>query len=727
MRGPEFLNLTGARRTPYIAQSEAAECGLACIAMVAGFHGYETDLGALRQRFAFSLKGATLKQLMQVAEAIGFNTRPLRGEVEDLAQAALPAVLHWDLNHFVVLTKVSTGLTGERYHIHDPARGSLTLGRDEVSRRFTGVLLELLKSETFRPVMEKNRLKIAQLWTQMSGLWPNLSQIFWLSLVLQLIALASPFYMQIAIDTVFPSFDAGLLKVLALGFAGLAVIQFATSWTRSLVLLTLNNALSYQVIVNLFRHLVRLPLPWFEKRHVGDVISRFGSTQPITNLLSQGLIASLIDGIMALITLALMFVYAPVLSLLAIGALLLYIGLRLAFLQAMKLRNVNVITANAQESSTFIETVRGIAAIKAFGQDANRQRLWQKKKAEAVNANIKLGRLTAGFDAGNQLVVGLENVLFVYIAIGMALEAKLTVGMIFAYQAYKRQFLDAGIRLVEQAINYNLLQVHLSRISDIALSKPEELSLTHFDRSGPQAERKIPAIELRNVRFSYGMGEPEILKGVSLRIEPGESIALIGPSGGGKTTLMKIMMGLLKPTYGEVLIDGQPLEAYGLARWRAQIGSVAQDDQLFSGTIAENIAFFDPEPDMERIEEAARIACIAEDIDRLPMRYQTLVGDMGSVFSGGQKQRILLARAVYGAPAALFFDEGTSHLDNQKQDEVLAAIHRLDVLTVMVAHRSSALAHCSRALPVFDGIVGRELRLHRAGELEKEKKDVEET
>lgn len=704
MQGPEFLNLTGARRTPYIAQSEAAECGLACIAMVAAFHGYETDLGTLRQRFSFSLKGATLKQLMGVAEAIGFNSRPLRGEIEDLAEVQLPAVLHWDLNHFVVLTKIGSGLTGERYHIHDPARGALTLGRDEVSRRFTGVLLELLKSETFRPAMEKNRLKITQLWTQMSGLLPNLNQIFWLSLVLQLLALAAPFYMQIAIDTVFPSFDAGLLKVLALGFAGLALIQFATSWTRSLVLLTLNNALSYQVIVNLFRHLVRLPLPWFEKRHVGDIISRFGSTQPITALLSQGLIAALIDGIMALITLSLMFVYAPVLSLLAIGALLAYIGLRLAFLQAMKLRNVNVITANAQENSTFIETIRGIAAIKAFGQEANRQRLWQKKKAEAVNANIKLGRLTAGFDAGNQLVVGLENVLFVYLAIGMAFDAKITVGMIFAYQAYKRQFLDAGIRLVEQAINYNLLQVHLSRISDIALSKPENLAITHAGHDDA-AKRHIPSIELRNVRFSYGVGEPEILKGISLKIEPGESVALVGPSGGGKTTLMKIMMGLLQPSYGEVLIDGQPLEAYGIARWRAQIGSVAQDDQLFAGTIAENIAFFDPEPDMARIEEAARTACVADDIDRLPMRYQTLVGDMGSVFSGGQRQRILLARAVYARPPVLFLDEGTSHLDEDVQSEAVAAIGRINALVVMVAHRRSATVNCRNIITIHNGCI----------------------
>lgn len=702
MQSSKYLNLNGRRHTPYIAQSEASECGLACIAMVASFHGHETDLGSLRQRFSLSLKGATLKQLIEITESIGFNTRPLRGEVADLVHLSLPAVLHWDLNHFVVLTKVRSGVKGTKYHIHDPARGPLTLGEDEVSRRFTGVVLELLKSETFRPVIEQNRLRISQLWTSMSGIGSSLGQVFALSLVLQLASLVAPFYMQIAVDTVAPSFDRQLLGMLALGFAGLAVINFVTGWTRSLVLMTLNNALSYQVIVNLFRHLVRLPLPWFEKRHVGDIISRFNSTQPITNLLSQGLIASVIDGIMALTTLGLMFIFSPTLSLLAIAALLLYIGLRLAFLQAMRLRNANVITANAQESSAFIETVRGIAAVKAFGQEGNRQRLWQKKKAEAVNANIKLGRLSAGFDAANQLTVGLENVLFVYFAIGMVLDAKLTVGMLFAYQAYKQQFIGAGVRITEQVINYNLLQVHLGRISDIALSAAEELTGPDSSRPGV-VERDIPEIELRNVRFAYGVGEPEILKGINLKIEARQSLALIGPSGGGKTTLMKIIMGLLKPTYGEVLIGGQPLASYGISRWRSNLGSVAQDDQLFAGSIAENITLFDPEPDQTRISEACRLACIADEIDRLPMRYQTLVGDMGSVFSGGQKQRILLARALYRAPAVLLIDEGTAHLDPLSEAGVINNLKSLDCTRISIAHRHEVVASAQCVAIVADG------------------------
>jgi ATP-binding cassette subfamily B protein RaxB len=457
--------------------------------------------------------------------------------------------------------------------------------------------------------MERSTLRITQLWSRMSGIWPSLRSVMLLSIVLQVVALATPFYLQLAVDTVFPSFDKDLLKMLALGFGGLALISMLTGWLRSLVLVSLGSALSYQVIVNLYRHLLRLPLPWFEKRHVGDIMSRFGSTKPIADLLSQGLIAALIDGVMAFVTLLLMFLYSPLLASVALGAWLLFALLKISFLQALRLRNVDAITTAAAESSSFIESVRGIAAIKAFGQEGNRQRLWQQKKADAVNAEIKLGRLSAGFGAGGQFILGLERIVFVYLAISMAMEGLFTVGMIFAFQAYKQQFLDAATRLVEQAISYKLVDLHLGRISDIALSTPEaggEAPAAHEEVSG--------GIELRNVGFRYGAGEPEVLRSVSLKVAPGEMVALVGPSGGGKTTLLKIMMGLFEPSYGQVLVDGVPLGTGGLSNWRRQIGSVAQDDQLYAGSLAENIAFFDPEIDMERVVEVARLAAVHDEI-----------------------------------------------------------------------------------------------------------------
>jgi len=291
-------------------------------------------------------------------------------------------------------------------------------------------------------------------------------------------------------------------------------------------------------------------------------------------------------------------------------------------------------------------------------------------------------------------------VLFVYIAVGLALDGAFTAGMIFAFQAYKQQFLDASMRLVEQAINFRVLDVHLKRIADVALAKPEE------DPEQPRAEAKVEAkggLELRNLHFAYGAGEPAVVRGVSLKIAPGQTVALVGPSGGGKTTLMKLMLGLYRPGHGDILIDGVPLPSFGLNHWRRQIGYVAQDDALYAGSLAENIAFFDPEIDMSQVQEAARLACIHDEIAAMPLGYETLVGDMGSVLSGGQKQRVLLARALYGAPRVLFMDEGTANLDPLLEEAVSRALKRLGITMILVAHREGAVRLADRVVVVQRG------------------------
>ncbi|TSB04948.1 peptidase domain-containing ABC transporter [Sphingorhabdus contaminans] len=695
----DLIEFQGARRTPYIAQNEASECGLACLAMVASYHGYKTDLLALRQRYGTSLKGATLKDLMEVAERLGFSARPLRGDIDDLIHLSLPSILHWNLNHFVVLTKITKSFSGVRFHIHDPARGALLLTRDEFSRHFTGVILDLLKSESFRPKIEQSKLRISQLWSSMSGFWSTIWQVVMLSVVLQLAALATPFFLQISIDTVFPSFDRDLLLMLALGFGGLAIINFLAGWLRSLVLVTLNNALSYQVTVNLFRHLMRLPLPWFEKRHVGDIVSRFGSTLPITQLLSQGMIAAFIDGVMALLTLTLMFVYSPLLGMVAFGALLLYAGLRAGFLQALRFRNIDAITTAAKENTLFIESIRGISAIKSFGQEGNRQRIWQKAKADAVNAQIKLGRLSAGFDAAAQLTLAVERVLFVYLAISLALDAQMSIGMLFALQAYKQQFLDTGVRLIEQAMNFSIIKVHLSRISDIALSKQKNEGL-----ESPAATPEFgTGLELRNVRFRYSHADPEVLKGVNLSIKSGEVLGMAGPSGGGKTTLIKIIKGLVEPTTGQVLLNGRSLNSYEPTKLSELIGYVAQDDSLYAGTIAENISFFDPYAALVDIHAAAKLAHVHDDIMAMPMQYESLVGDMGSTLSGGQKQRVCIARAIYRKPALLILDEGTANIDPMMEHGLMQSLAELNIAILICSHQPSAISHAQRLVALLGG------------------------
>ena len=586
-----------------------------------------------------------------------------------------------------------------RYIIHDPANGERSLTADELSRSFTGVAMELTPTERFTPRAAPPKVRLSQLWSRIDGLGRALGLALLLSLVLQTVALAMPFYMQTAIDSVVPSFDADLLFVLALGFGGLVLVQMATGWLRSLALISLSASLGYQMVVNLFRHLMHLPLPWFEKRHIGDIISRFGSTQPITQMLSQTLISAVIDGAMALTTLVVMFLYSPLLAAVALGALLLFVSLKLAYIQMLKSSNVNAITTAAAENSAFIESVRGISAIKVFGQETGRQHLWQSRKAASVKANLKMGRLGAGFGSVGDAVMGLETVVFVYLAVKMAMAGDLTIGMIFAFHSYKGQFLGAAQRLVQAVIDWRMLDVHLARLADIAFAAPES--------GGGLAEGERAPItgqlELRGVAFSYGRGEPNVLAGASLTIAAGETVAIVGPSGGGKTTLLKIMLGLFEPRHGEVLVDGVPLARYGRQAYRWQVGSVAQDDVLYAGSLAENIAFFDAELDMEQVRACAKLACIDAEINAMPMSYESLVGDMGSALSGGQKARVLLARALYRKPWLLIIDEGTAHLDVATEAAVNASLAALGVTRIIVAHRPETIRTADRVLALVGG------------------------
>jgi ATP-binding cassette subfamily B protein RaxB len=708
----DLIHLRGEKRVLLIRQTEAAECGLACLAMVAAFHRHGTDLTSLRQRFSISLKGTTLKTLIEIADEIGFNARPVKANIEALSELTLPAILHWNLNHFVVLTRIENGLKGRRFHLNDPANGRLRYDSSTFSNSYTGVALELSPSERFKPQRGPAPFRITQMWSRVVGLQGTLVQVALLSLIMQMFAFAGPFYMQLGIDTAIPAYDTQFMTALAVGFSLIAILNMMTSTLRDIILLKLGSALGYQLVTNLFRQLLRLPVGYFEKRHTGDVISRFDSAQPITDMLSHGLMQALVDGVMALGTLALMFYYSPLLTTISVIVVVIYIGIRFCLFGSFRLANLGTITAKAAESSTMIETVRGMPAIKLFAREADRQRFWQNKRAAVVNASISMGRMQVWFDAASRAVLAAENVLFVYIAVRITIDGRFTVGMIFAFQAYKSQFLDAAVRLVGQAVQWRLLDVHLSRIADIALSP--------IEKDGGVGAHK-PAlrgcIELKSLSFAYGHGERNVLKGVNLFVTPGETVALIGPSGGGKTTLLKIMLGFYSPGSGEVLIDGERLHDFGLRRYRGQIGAVFQDDILYAGNIAENVSFFDSEIDIDRVQSAARMACIHDDIAAMPMGYESLIGNMGSTLSGGQKQRVLLARALYNKPKILFMDEATAHLDLQTEAAVNSAIASLGITRVIIAHRREAIDLADkvfmvaneRIVEIFRGGVGEDM------------------
>jgi ATP-binding cassette, subfamily B, bacterial CvaB/MchF/RaxB len=674
-----LLNFGGRDRLSLIRQTEAAECGLACLAMVASYHGHRIDLNTLRRRHPVSLSGVTLRGLIQVANQLNLACRPLRFELDHLRQLRLPAILHWDLNHFVVLKAV----TGRGIVVHDPAAGEKTFPIAEASKHLTGVALEITPAEGFSPRDERARLPFTAFWGGARGLAHPLVQIFALSAILEVLVIAAPFYMQITVDEVIARGDADLLMVLALGFGLLTLITVATTALRSQVILVVQNFLHFQIGARLFHHLLRLPLAWFEKRHVGDVLSRFGSIEPVRNLLAEGLIAAVIDGLMALATLAMIFVYSPLLAAVVLVALALYAILRFSLFRMFRQRSETLIQNKAQESSTFIETVRAVQSLKLFNRESEREGQWLNRYAEVVNANVRLGRARITFKTLNDLIFGLENIVTVYLAARLALDNALTVGMIFAFMSYKRHFTDKTVMLVEKAIDLRLLGLHLERLSDIALGEPE----AGHDRPLAYTREVRGGIELRNLSFRYAETERFVLENVNLTVSPGQFVTIMGPSGGGKTTLMKIMLGLLEPTSGEVLIDGVPLPVVGARAYREHVGAVMQEDQLLSGSVADNICFFDPAFDQAWMTECAQNAAIHDEIMAMPMAYNSLIGDMGSSLSGGQKQRVLLARALYRRPKILFLDEGTAHLDVDRERKINEALRRLHITRISIAHR----------------------------------------
>jgi ATP-binding cassette subfamily B protein RaxB len=691
----------GDRRLPLVLQTEAAECGLACLAMIAAHHGLRTDLPTLRQRFSLSLKGATLADLVRMAGPLNLSPRALRLEMEHLSQLQLPCVLHWDLNHFVVLKSLSRGVAV----IHDPARGVRRLSLDEVSRHFTGVALELLPTADFVKRSEQQAVTLRQLLGRVTGLKRSLLQIFVLALALEAFMLLTPFFMQWVVDGVLVSGDRDLLITLGMGFCLLVLIQVATGAIRSWAVLYLASTLNLQWLSNVFAHLMRLPVAWFERRHQGDVMSRFGAVRRIQETLTTSFMEVVLDGLLVVATLVMMSIYSGLLTTIALSSVLVYAVLRWAFFRPLRDATEESIIHDAKTASHFLESLRGVQAIKLFNRQQDRQGRYMNLVVDAMNADIATKKLGISFGVFNKLVFGLERVAVIWVGALLVMDRSFSVGMLFAFLAYKEQFALRISGLIDKVVELKMLRLQGERLADIVLTTPEV-----DDGLRPLGAAPDARVELRAVTFSYSDSEAAVLNECSLTIEPGESVAIVGPSGCGKTTLLKLMLGVHAPQSGEILVGNMSLRQLGLSTWREMVGTVMQDDQLFAGSITDNIAFFDAQPNIDWVRQCATMAAVHDEVEALPMGYETLIGDMGASLSGGQRQRILLARALYKRPKILFLDEATSALDIDRERQVNLAIKQLQLTRVIVAHRPETIASANRVIVLHDGRVAQDLR-----------------
>lgn len=684
------LELGLRRRVPVIHQTEASECGLACLAMICGHYGKNVDLISLRQQFNLSARGATLASAQGIATQLGMMTRALSLDLDEIGALKKPCILHWDFNHFVVLVSVRR----QRIIIHDPARGRRSIGLSEISQHFTGVALEVWPGSHFTAQTIRNRISLSALIGSVHGIKSALVKIFSLSVVIESINLVMPIGTQLVMDHAIPASDRGLLTLICAGLLFFILLRAATGMIRAWSSLVMSTLIGVQWKTGLFSHLMRLPLGYFERRKLGDIQSRFGSLDTLRTTFTTSVVGAIMDSIMVVGVLIMMVLYGGYLTWFVLGFTLIYVLIRLLTYDYYRQLSEESLVRGARASSYFMETLYGIATVKMQGMTERRGSHWLNLEIDTINTGIKVTKMDLFFGGINTFIAACDQVVILWLGTSLVIDNQMTIGMFVAFGAFRGQFSDRVASLTNFLLQLRMMSLHNERISDIALNEMESKKpdINYVAKMLPIA------LEINDLSFRYDSQSPAVFSQLNAAIAPGESVAIVGPSGAGKTTLMKVLCGLFEPETGKVIADGIDIQQLGINNYHKMIASVMQDDKLFSGSIKENICGFAEDIDDAWMMECAKASYIHDVIISMPMGYETLIGELGEGLSGGQKQRIFIARAIYRRPGILFMDEATSSLDRESENFVNQAIKQMNITRIIIAHRESTIASADRVI-----------------------------
>ncbi|MDE4035124.1 peptidase domain-containing ABC transporter [Enterobacter asburiae] len=684
------LDLKLRRRVPVVHQTESSECGLACLAMICGHYGRNIDLIALRRQFNLSARGATLAGVMETGTHLGMGTRALSLDLCELRDLRLPCILHWNFNHFVVLVSFSKN----GFVLHDPARGRRIVSPDEMSQCFTGVALEVWPGSAFVQETVQNQINMRALLRGVHGIRRALTKIFCFSLIIEIITLMMPVGTQLVMDHAIPAGDHGLLTLICAGLMFFILLRASVSMIRAWSALVVETLINVQWQSGLFRHLLQLPLAYFERRKLGDIQSRFGSLDTLRTTFTTSVVGAIMDGIMVVCLLVMLVLYGGWLTVVVLSFTALYVMIRLLTFSHYRQLSEDALVRGARASSYFMETLYGIATIKMQGMGERRSRHWLNLKIDAINTGIRLTRMDMLFGGINTFVAACDQVVILWLGTSLVINNQMTIGMFVAFGVFRGQFSERVGSLTNYLLQLRMMSLHNERISDIALNEREEIK----PDLGLKAEMRPVGLETQGLSYRYDSQSPPVFVNISLCIRPGESVAITGPSGSGKTTLLKVLCGLFEPDSGRVLIDGTDIRQLGINNYHKIIACVMQDDRLFSGSVRENICGFTETTDEDWMIECSKVSCIHDVIMAMPMGYETLIGELGEGLSGGQKQRLFIARALYRRPGILFMDEATSALDTKSEMAINQAIKNLNITRVIIAHRETTVKSADRRI-----------------------------
>ncbi|NBD12972.1 peptidase domain-containing ABC transporter [Corallococcus silvisoli] len=680
------------RGIPVIQQHTVNECGIASLAMVLTYFGRPTALEELRELVAPSRSGVSARDLLETGRLFGLRGRGVALDIKDLEFLDPGTILHWDLNHYVVFERYE----GDSIRIVDPAMGRRTVPLEQVRRSLSGVGLLFEPTEALRPARaQRSAWEVLQHLAMSSG---TISRLVVVSVFLQLLALFVPAYTTVVVDRILPRADHELFLLFMGGAAILFCFHLATGWVRQFLVLYLRVRLSLGLKLEFMERLLRLPYAFFQVRSIGDLHERLQSTTQIQNTLSATVVASLLDGLFTLLYLGALILVDVSAGLLVLGLGSLQVLCLVFSLRTRKQLLDSELHLQGRSSALAAEMMRGIETLKTMGGEFRALQQWTDRFTELLNAQLHRGRIESMLDGLLRAIQYGSPLVVLGYGSHLVLRGQLSLGMMLGLFALAVGFLTPLGSFVSTTVELNYVRAHLERIQDVFQAKPEQAG--EGLKQPPRLEGRV---ELQNVSFRYGTFAPYVVRNLSVRIEPGQFVAIVGRSGSGKTTLARLLIGLSIPEEGLVRFDGVDIREYDLSLLRRQCGVVTQSPFLFHQTIRNNIAAGDPTATLDDVTRAAEQACIHDDIVEIPGGYATLLAENGATLSGGQIQRLALARALLPKPRILLLDEATSALDAATERAVQENLARLQCTRIIIAHRLSTIWNADLILVVDEG------------------------
>ncbi len=694
MRLPFF---SGRPTVHTVLQNESQECGLACMAMIANAYGHSVNMPYMRSVHQVTGGGMSLAELYNLAGVFGFDARGLAVQNTDEMDALkLPAILHWEGQHYVVLERISGG----RFYIHDPSIGPRAFDKDDFERYFSGVVLELEPRLAMDKIAAKDGLTFWDVVKSTNGFREATRRILIVSSAVGVLALATPILLQISLDFVLPQSDVDLLGILTIGLCALLLFEAIGRWLRDVVILRTSVGMQVQFTRSVVGHGLRLPLRYFEARHPGDFVTRLDSIDQVKAFASDGLVRSVADALVSVLSVALMFYYSTSMTLMVLATLAAAIGARALYLARTRDATNESLAARTVEVSTLLDGLDRISTIKAHNVSGRFEQRWFEKMARFASRDFLSRKLQIDAQLLIHIVVMLGTVSTLYAGVAAVLTNKMTIGMLYAFFSLRGTFFLMADTLTVNLMHLTVIGSHVRRLEDVIQADPEIAS-------GAKAIRKTirKDVAIQDVSISFGQDQRPIVLGAELAInvEQNERIAIIGESGSGKSSLLKVIASVADPTSGSLLVDGQPLSRFGLIEYRNNIGAVFAEDGLFQATIVENVSMFDPDVSLERVQEALELVGLTSEIESLPAGLATIVANNNTLLSTGQRRRLLAARVICRRPKLMLFDEITANLDSKTEHALLEAICPLPGAKIFVTHSERLLDYVDRAYRLMNG------------------------